>query len=61
VQPTPPLWPTDLKVRFLGHPPSSELNNLERWRQKINDRESVQEVMGKMASYLSANGIEASV
>jgi glutathione S-transferase len=48
-------------VRFLGQPPSSELKNLERWRQKMNDRKSVQDVMGKMAGYLGANGIEASV
>jgi glutathione S-transferase len=48
-------------ARFLGQPPPVELVNLDRWRRTMNRRESVESVMGSMAAYLSANGIEASI
>ena len=48
-------------ARFLGQPPSAELRNLERWRQAMNERDSVQQVMGDMAAYLNTNGVDASI
>jgi glutathione S-transferase len=48
-------------AHFLGQPSSSDLKNLERWRQRMNGRESVQRVMGAMTEYLRANGVEASL
>lgn len=48
-------------ARFLRQPPSADLKNLERWRQSMNQRESVRRVMGEMASYLTAHDIEAEI
>jgi len=42
-------------------PTSSDLKNLERWRQTMNTRESIQTVMGEMAAHLRANGAEATI
>ena len=48
-------------ARFLGQPPSLELRHLDRWRSKMNGRESVRTVMGEMSGYLTAHGIEAAI
>lgn len=48
-------------ARFLGQPPSIGLRHLERWRQAMNERESIRSVMGAMARYLSENRIEATL
>ena len=47
--------------RFLGQSPSDELVHLEHWRQRMNERESIQSVMGAMVDFLGANGVNASL
>ncbi len=48
-------------ARFLRQAPSPDLKNLERWRQTMNERESIRTVMGAMADYLTENGASASI
>jgi glutathione S-transferase len=48
-------------ARFLGQSPARDLRHLERWRLKLNGRESVRAVMGEMAAYLTTNGIETAI
>jgi len=48
-------------ARFLGQPAASDLRHLESWRLRMNERESTRTVMGEMADYLSANGLETSI
>ena len=48
-------------ARFLGQPPARRREHLERWRRRLNGRESVRRVMGEMAAYLTDQGLPTSL